>query len=297
MRFGLWPFRLLEYFTNCIAYVMYIWGSEWAVHCSSNFLVEWGQILLPPSFGNENEDRPYFARKMSFEFVKIVSLPVQLHMPSQLPSKNPTSERKHSHSISDLSDSSTPHSFEDFRKNSILYTNVIAFTLYELETITKSFRSDYILGEGGFGTVYKGYIDENVRVGLKSLPVAVKVLNKEGLQGHREWLVIARPTHFVARFIFLFILMIEFFWTNMIPGSCNWLDLQTEVNFLGQPRHPNLVKLIGYFCEEDHRLLVYEFMFRGSFEHHLLRSVHISFLRISSFPPSSTLFPFLLFFF
>lgn len=37
--------------------------------------------------------------------------------------------------------------------------------------------------------MYKGYIDENVRVGLKSLPVAVKVLNKEGFQGHREWLV------------------------------------------------------------------------------------------------------------
>ncbi|CAI9263275.1 unnamed protein product [Lactuca saligna] len=56
--------------------------------------------------------------------------------------------------------------------------------------------------------VYKGYIDKNVWVGLKSLPVSVKVLNKEGLQGHREWL--------------------------------------TEVNFLGQLRHPNLVKLIGY---------------------------------------------------
>nr|KJB27594.1 hypothetical protein B456_005G001500 [Gossypium raimondii] len=120
--------------------------------------------------------------------------------------------------LSDLSD------FEDSRKNALLYTHIIAFTLFELETITKSFRSDYILGEGGFGTVYKGYIDENVRVGLKSLPVAVKVLNKEGLQGHREWL--------------------------------------TEVNFLGQLRHPNLVKLIGYCCEDDHRLLVYEFMFR-----------------------------------
>lgn len=84
---------------------------------------------------------------------------------------------------------------EDSRENVGLYTDVIAFTLYELETITKSFRSDYILGEGGFGTVYKGYIDENVRVGLKSLPVAVKVLNKEGLQGHREWLV-CRPTSF-----------------------------------------------------------------------------------------------------
>ncbi|XP_047340728.1 probable serine/threonine-protein kinase PBL8 [Impatiens glandulifera] len=147
--------------------------------------------------------------------------------------KNPLAEKKHNRSISDLSDPSTPRIIEDSRKNSILYTHVIPFTLFELETITKSFRSDYILGEGGFGTVYKGYIDENVRVGLKSLPVAVKVLNKEGLQGHREWL--------------------------------------TEVNFLGQLRHQNLVKLIGYCCEDDHRLLVYEFMFRGSLENHLFR--------------------------
>lgn len=47
---------------------------------------------------------------------------------------------------------------------------------------------------------------------------------------------------------------------------------QTEVNFLGQLRHPNLVKLIGYCCEDEHRLLVYEFMFRGSLENHLFRS-------------------------
>jgi hypothetical protein len=93
-------------------------------------------------------------------------------------------------SASDLSEScSTPRWINANNSNTLLYTHVIAFTLYELETITKSFRTDYILGEGGFGTVYKGYIDENVRVGLKSLPVAVKVLNKEGLQGHREWLV------------------------------------------------------------------------------------------------------------
>ncbi|XP_076899854.1 putative serine/threonine-protein kinase PBL8 [Bidens hawaiensis] len=162
------------------------------------------------------------------------------HQVNQLQSvsgKNQGLEKKHSRSISDLSDPSTPRNnlnvIEDLRNNSLLYTHVIAFTLFELETITKSFRSDYILGEGGFGTVYKGYIDENVRVGLKSLPVAVKVLNKEGLQGHREWL--------------------------------------TEVNFLGQLRHPNLVKLIGYCCEDDHRLLVYEFMFRGSLENHLFR--------------------------
>lgn len=48
--------------------------------------------------------------------------------------------------------------------------------------------------------------------------------------------------------------------------------LQAEVVFLGQLRHPNLVKLIGYCCEDEDRLLVYEFMPRGSLENHLFRS-------------------------
>lgn len=48
--------------------------------------------------------------------------------------------------------------------------------------------------------------------------------------------------------------------------------LQAEVSFLGQLHHPNLVKLIGYCIEDDQRLLVYEFMTRGSLENHLFRS-------------------------
>lgn len=47
--------------------------------------------------------------------------------------------------------------------------------------------------------------------------------------------------------------------------------LQAEVDFLGQLHHPNLVKLIGYCIEDDQRLLVYEFMARGSLENHLFR--------------------------
>jgi hypothetical protein len=111
----------------------------------------------------------------------------QLHL-LQHPTKSTNADRKHTRTSSDTSDPSTPRKIED-AKNISIYNNVISFTLFELETITKSFRADYVLGEGGFGTVYKGYIDENVRVGLKSLPVAVKVLNKDGHQGHREWLV------------------------------------------------------------------------------------------------------------
>lgn len=47
------------------------------------------------------------------------------------------------------------------------------------------------------------------------------------------------------------------------------------MGFLGQLHHPNLVKLIGYCIEDDQRLLVYEFMTRGSLENHLFRSKYI----------------------
>ncbi|MCE7766761.1 protein kinase, partial [Pseudomonas putida] len=55
----------------------------------------------------------------------------------------------------------------------------------------------------------------------------------------------------------------------------------TEVVFLGQLRHPHLVKLIGYCWEEEQRLLVYEYMARGNLENHL-------FSRYSSCLPWST---------
>ncbi|KAJ1703362.1 hypothetical protein LUZ63_003141 [Rhynchospora breviuscula] len=109
------------------------------------------------------------------------------------------------------------------------------FTYSELRAATKNFRPDQILGEGGFGIVYKGVIDEAVRPGFKSTQVAVKELNPDGIQGDKEWLA--------------------------------------EVNYLGQLSHPNLVELIGYCCEGAHRLLVYEYMACGSLEKHLFRRV------------------------
>lgn len=77
---------------------------------------------------------------------------------------------------------------EDFRQITS-YGNVIIFTYDELRLSTRNFRQDLILGEGGFGLVYKGVIDENIRPGLKPMFVAVKDLNRDGLQGDREWLV------------------------------------------------------------------------------------------------------------
>ncbi|CAK9164948.1 unnamed protein product [Ilex paraguariensis] len=45
----------------------------------------------------------------------------------------------------------------------------------------------------------------------------------------------------------------------------------SEVNILGRLSHPNLVKLLGYCWEYTERLLVYEFMQKGSLADHLFR--------------------------
>ncbi|EEF46273.1 serine/threonine-protein kinase RIPK [Ricinus communis] len=137
-----------------------------------------------------------------------------------------------------LSDLSNPSSLSEDLSISLAGSNLHVFTLAELKVITQNFSSSNFLGEGGFGPVHKGFIDDKLRPGLKAQPVAVKLLDLDGLQGHREWL--------------------------------------TEVIFLGQLRHPHLVKLIGYCCEEEHRLLVYEYMPRGSLENQLFRRYSVS---------------------
>ena len=90
-------------------------------------------------------------------------------------------------SFSDLSRSSSTRINEDLAQT--FGPDLFDFQLSELRAITQNFSSNFLLGEGGFGTVHKGYVDDNLRQGLKAQAVAVKLLDIEGLQGHREWLV------------------------------------------------------------------------------------------------------------
>ncbi|WVZ22245.1 hypothetical protein V8G54_000789 [Vigna mungo] len=87
-----------------------------------------------------------------------------------------------------LSDYSSLSIMSDL-SNSLVGSNLRIFTYQELKEITHSFSKSNILGEGGFGKVYKGFIDDNFKPGLKAQVVAVKALNLDGKQGHREWLV------------------------------------------------------------------------------------------------------------
>lgn len=116
--------------------------------------------------------------------------------------------------------------------------NLRVFTYAELRAATRNFSRALMLGEGGFGSVYRGWI-KSLEDSHSKVEVAVKQLNRKGLQGHKEWV--------------------------------------TEVHFLGLVEHPNLVNLVGYCAEDDERgiqrLLVYEFMPNKSLEDHLLSRV------------------------
>lgn len=153
-----------------------------------------------------------------------------------------TNEKNRDQEVTPVGSSTTTSNIEstlttpDFSEELKVASQLRKFTFNDLKLATRNFRPESLLGEGGFGCVFKGWIEENGTAPVKpgtGLTVAVKTLNHDGLQGHKEWLA--------------------------------------EINFLGDLIHPNLVKLIGFCIEEDHRLLVYEFMPRGSLENHLFR--------------------------
>lgn len=170
---------------------------------------------------------------------------------------------RHRLAVSDLSDPGSPLSANDLSSNSIIGSNLHIFTLAELKVITGDFSAANFLGEGGFGPVHKGFVYDKTRSGLEAQTVAVKRLDLEGTQGHREWLVRKHSLCFHHTTFSVFLIVLIMFLL---------LPVQVEVIILAQLKHPHLVKLIGYCWEDEDRLLVYEYMTRGSLENHLFGS-------------------------
>ncbi|XXG44627.1 hypothetical protein AAC387_Pa01g4377 [Persea americana] len=97
--------------------------------------------------------------------------------------------------------------------------NVYQYSYGELKTATKGFSIANKIGEGGFGSVYRGTMKDGTFV-------AVKVLSAESSQGHNEF--------------------------------------AAEIASMSFVNHENLVKLHGFCAQEEHRILVYDYMENNS---------------------------------
>ncbi|TKY48072.1 G-type lectin S-receptor serine/threonine-protein kinase SD2-5 [Spatholobus suberectus] len=104
------------------------------------------------------------------------------------------------------------------------------FTFSALCRATKDFSTK--IGEGGFGSVYLGVVEDGTQLAVKKL---------EGVgQGAKEF--------------------------------------KAEVSIIGSIHHVHLVKLKGFCAEGPHRLLVYEYMARGSLDKWIFKNSENSFL-------------------
>ncbi|CAK7339801.1 unnamed protein product [Dovyalis caffra] len=119
-------------------------------------------------------------------------------------------------------------------KDNLAYNDIRyrRYSIEEIEAATEYFTESKKIGEGGYGPVYKCYLDHT--------PVAVKVLRPDAAQGR------TRTIMELKRLI---------------------STLQVEV--LSLIRHPNMVLLLGA-CPE-YGILVYEYMARGSLEDRLFK--------------------------
>ncbi|KAG6794057.1 hypothetical protein POTOM_003290 [Populus tomentosa] len=107
--------------------------------------------------------------------------------------------------------------------------NVRCYTYRELRNATEGFSTANKIGEGGFGSVYKGRLKHG-RI------AAIKVLSAESRQGAKEFLA--------------------------------------EIQAMSEIEHENLVKLYGCCVEDNHRILVYNYLENNSLAQTLLDGGH-----------------------
>ncbi|KAM5567150.1 putative serine/threonine-protein kinase PBL18 [Rosa sericea] len=160
------------------------------------------------------------------------------HVSSNTDIEKPSREKRRGYQIAGKAGSSN---IEGVNKNDGVFhayynSKLRCFCYSDLKEATRKFSSRNLIGQGGFGDVYKGYVSyctmDSAAKPNEGLAIAIKRLRKTGPQGHEQW--------------------------------------ENEIKFMSKLNHPNIVKLLGYCHDGGHRMLVYEYMSKGSLETQLM---------------------------
>ncbi|PRQ25261.1 putative protein kinase RLK-Pelle-L-LEC family [Rosa chinensis] len=110
------------------------------------------------------------------------------------------------------------------------------FKYKELKDATNNFHASMILGQGGFGVVYRGTLRDfdEANATNESAEIAVKQFSRDNIKGKD--------------------------------------DFMAELTIIHRLRHKNLVRLVGWCYEKGKLLLVYDFMPNGSVDRHLYKA-------------------------
>ncbi|KAG5382334.1 hypothetical protein IGI04_033804 [Brassica rapa subsp. trilocularis] len=109
----------------------------------------------------------------------------------------------------------------------------LSLTMSQIQTATNNFSDDNQIGEGGFGIVYKGILEDRQVVAIKR-----------------------------AKKVFSYSFLVEHF-ENLRK------EFKSEVDLLSKIGHRNLVKLLGYVDKGDERLIITEYVRNGTLRDHL----------------------------
>ncbi|GAB2299864.1 hypothetical protein Dimus_033915 [Dionaea muscipula] len=101
-------------------------------------------------------------------------------------------------------------------------------SMAELQRATNNFDPECVIGDGSFGLVYKAKLASSSTSSSSGVPVALKKLDPNAFQGQREF--------------------------------------RAEMETLGRLHHRNLVRILGYCVSGPDRVLIYEFIKRGSLD-------------------------------
>ncbi|PKA48444.1 Calmodulin-binding receptor-like cytoplasmic kinase 2 [Apostasia shenzhenica] len=104
------------------------------------------------------------------------------------------------------------------------------FTMAEIHRATKNFSPSLKIGQGGFGTVYKGMLNDGMAVAVKR----------------------AKKVMFVD-----------------LTQNAGFQEFQSEIQTLARVEHLNLVRFMGFLEYEDERILVVEYVCNGNLREHL----------------------------